>query len=353
MMTKQILQVVWIILLPVICWVILKILGKQLEKIPLVKKHKTFPSVILKKLFFPLSTLLILYYLYFNNFIIAFFKTNGFGFIEHVITVLIFGCWAFILSRVLNLFVILLNKKFDISHQDNLRQRKIRTQIQYIQKIAVMIIWIFMGALTLQSFDGFEEYGKSILASAGLVSVIIGFAAQKSLGNLIAGFQIAFTQPLRIDDAVIVENEWGRIEEITLTYIVVRIWDQRRLIIPITYLVENPFQNWTRNSSEITGVVFIYVNYSVNIENLRQEFNKILELTPLWDKKASVLQVVELKERCIELRALMSASSSGNAWDLRCFVREKLVEYLQSLEDGPLPTYQVSLKMTEENTSPV
>lgn len=348
-MTIQLLQVIWVLLLPVICWVILKIIGKQLERIPLVKKHKAFPAIVLKKLFFPLSTLFVLYYVYFNDSIISFFTAHGVGAFEQIATILIFGCWAFLLSRVLNLFVILLNKKFDINHHDNLRQRRIRTRIQCIQKIAIIVIWIITVALALQSFENFEEYGKSILASAGLVSVILGFAAQKSLGNLIAGFQIAFTQPLRIDDAVVVESEWGWIEEITLTYIVVRVWDQRRLILPITYFVDKPFQNWTRNSAEIIGTVFIYVNYSINIEKLRQEFNLILEQSPLWNKKSSVLQVVELKERCVELRALMSASNSSNAWDLRCYVREKLVDYLQTLQENPMPTYFVSLEKSEES----
>ncbi len=183
-----------------------------------------------------------------------------------------------------------------------------------------------------------------------MLSVILGFAAQKTLSNLIAGLQIAFTQPIRIEDAVVMEGEWGWIEEITLTYVVVRIWDQRRLVLPITYIIEKPFQNWTRSSAQIIGTVHLFVNYSVDIEALRKEFRKILESTQLWDKAVSVLQVVELREHAVELRGLMSARNSPEAWDLRCLVREKLVDYLRQLAGFPFPERAVRLSSSAGET---
>jgi small-conductance mechanosensitive channel len=200
--------------------------------------------------------------------------------------------------------------------------------------------------------------GASLLASAGIASVVIGFAAQKSLSNLIAGFQIAFTQPLRLDDVVIVEKEWGRVEEITLTYVVVRIWDLRRLVLPITYFIEKPFENWTRTSSDILGTVFLYADYSANVEAVRNELTRVLKGAPLWDGKVGLLQVTNTSEKTIELRALMSARDASDAFDLRCLVRESLVAFLQRETPQALPKNRVdvtqvpsSAKRKPENSS--
>ena len=229
-----------------------------------------------------------------------------------------------------------LHKRFDITRPDNLKQRRVLTQLLFIERIIESLIWIVAISVVLMSFDNLRNYGKSLLVSAGVVSVIFGLAAQKSLGNLIAGFQIAFTQPIRIDDAVVVEGEWGWIEEVTLTYVVVRIWDKRRLVLPITYFVEKPFQNWTRTTAQIIGTVFLYVNYDVNIDKLRSKFEEILEENSLWDKDVKVLQVVELKDQYVELRALMSAENSPKSWDLRCAVREKLLKYISEIGGRPI-----------------
>jgi small-conductance mechanosensitive channel len=169
----------------------------------------------------------------------------------------------------------------------------------------------------------------------------LGFAAQKTLGNIIAGIQIALAQPIRLDDVVIVENEWGWIEEITLTYVVIRVWDLRRLIIPISYFVEKPFQNWTRTSADLLGSVYIYTDYTIPVGEMRSELTRIVENNPLWDKKVNTLQVTNATETTIELRALMSASDSPTAWRLRCEVREKLLEFLQEKFPGSLPRTRV------------
>jgi small-conductance mechanosensitive channel len=188
-----------------------------------------------------------------------------------------------------------------------------------------------------------RQFGASILASAGIAGIVVGFAAQRSIATLLAGFQIALTQPIRIDDVVIVEKEWGRIEDITLTYVVVRVWDLRRLVVPITYFIEQPFQNWTRSSADILGTVFLYVDYSVPLEPLRAEFTRILEHSRFWDGKVNVLQVTNAKEQTLEIRALASAADASLAWDLRCEIREKLITFVQQTFPDSLPRLRASL----------
>ena len=184
-----------------------------------------------------------------------------------------------------------------------------------LKKIAVGVIAVFAIASMLMVFQSVRQLGTAMIASAGVAGIVIGFAAQKSLGTPLAGFQIAMTQPIRIDDVVIVEGEWGRIEEITLTYVVVAIWDLRRLVVPITYFIEKPFQNWTRTSADILGTVFLQVDYGVPVDAVRQELTRILEASPNWDRKVNVLQVTDAKERTLELRALASSSDASKSWD--------------------------------------
>ena len=193
----------------------------------------------------------------------------------------------------------------------------------------------------LMVFESVRRFGTTILASAGVAGVVIGFAAQRSIATLLAGFQIALTQPIRIDDVVIVENEWGRIEEITLTYVVVNLWDKRRLVVPITYFIEKPFQNWTRSSAQIIGSIFFYLDYAVPLEALRKQYEQIVQASALWDGLVCVLQVTDTKERCIEVRGLVSASNAGNAFDLRCEVREKVLTWLSDEYPQGLPLARV------------
>jgi small-conductance mechanosensitive channel len=181
-----------------------------------------------------------------------------------------------------------------------------------------------------------------------MASVIIGLAAQKIFGNFLAGIQIAFTHPINLDDVVIVENEWGRIEEITLTYVVVRIWDLRRLILPISYFIEKPFQNWTRISADILGTVFIYTDYTISIEAVREELQRILKSSDKWDGKVCGLQVTNTTEHTMELRALMSAADASAAWDLRCEVREKILEFVQKNYPEALPKTRAELRKIED-----
>ena len=226
---------------------------------------------------------------------------------------------------------------------DNLQARAVHTQVMVLKKVAVTIIGIFALASMLMVFESVRQFGASILASAGIAGIIIGFAAQRSIATLLAGFQIAITQPIRVDDVVIVENEWGRIEDITLTYVVVRIWDLRRLVLPITYFIERPFQNWTRTSADILGTVFLRVDYSVPLERLRTELTRVLTSSPHWDGKVNGLQVTDAGERTLEVRALMSAADASKAWDLRCEVREKLVTFLQEQYPESLPRLRATV----------
>ncbi|HAE37799.1 MAG TPA: hypothetical protein DCG57_04070, partial [Candidatus Riflebacteria bacterium] len=189
----------------------------------------------------------------------------------------------------------------------------------------------------LMVFETVRQLGTSILASAGVVGIIVGLSAQKTIAMLLAGLQIALTQPIRIEDVVIVENEWGWIEEITLTYVVVRIWDLRRLVVPINYFIEKPFQNWTRNSADILGAVSIFVDYTVPVDEVRAAVREIVAASPLWDKKVCGVQITNTTDRAMEMRVLVSAQSSGQAWDLRCEVREKLVAFIQMKYPDCLP----------------
>lgn len=227
--------------------------------------------------------------------------------------------------------------KYDLNKEDNLKERKIRTQLQFIRKVASIVIILVTVALILLSFDSVRKLGAGLLTGVGISGIIIGFAAQKSLGNLLAGFQIAFTQPIRIDDVLVVEGEWGRVEDITLTYVVLNIWDQRRLILPINYFIEKPFQNWTRTTSEILGTVFLYIDYNVPAEAMRAELTRLLNESKLWDKRVGILQVTDVREHTVELRCLVSARNSSQAFDLRCYVRENLIKFLAQNYPDSLP----------------
>jgi len=239
-------------------------------------------------------------------------------------------------------------KQYDISKEDNLKSRKVYTQFNILEKVIVFVIILTTIGLILLSFESIREIGVGIFASAGVAGIILGLSAQKVFGALMAGIQIAITQPFRIDDAVVVEGEWGWIEEINLTYVVVRLWDKRRLVLPSTYFLEKPFQNWTRSSADIIGSVFLYTDYNVPFDALRAELKRILNTTDLWDKNVQVLQVTDSKEFTVETRILVSAKNSPTAWDLRVYVREKMIDFIRENYPDSLPRTRVTL--TEPKT---
>jgi small-conductance mechanosensitive channel len=244
---------------------------------------------------------------------------------------------AWVIAQVVKVGEKLVIERYQFNVQSNLQNRQIVTQVRVLAKMAYIVLSIFTVAAVLMSFEQVRRLGTSILASAGVLGVIVGFAAQRTIANLFAGLQLAFTQPIRLDDVVIVENEWGVIEEITLTYVVVRIWDLRRLVVPITFFLEKPFQNWTRTSANLLGSVSIFVDFTVPVESVRQELRRIVERSSFWDKTVWELQVTNATEHSVELRALVSAADAGAVWNLRCEVREKLIAYLQEKFPASLP----------------
>jgi len=264
--------------------------------------------------------------------------------VQNAVSLALIGTIGFILVQFVNAMAQLVLSRYSLDVADNRVARGVYTQVMVLKKIAVGVIAVFAIASMLMVFQSVRQLGTAMIASAGVAGIVIGFAAQKSLGTLLAGFQIAMTQPIRIDDVVIVEGEWGRIEEITLTYVIVCIWDLRRLVVPITYFIEKPFQNWTRTSAEILGTVFLQVDYGVPVDAVRQELTRILEASPHWDRKVNVLQVTDAKERTLELRALASSSDASKSWDLRCEMREKLVAFIQKNYPGSLPRVRTTFE---------
>jgi small-conductance mechanosensitive channel len=276
--------------------------------------------------------------------LMAFAPENEFvEIIMHLLKLLIifFITWVIIaLIRVSRETVLV---RYDIGEKDNLKARRVYTQFKIIERILVFIVIVIAIAVALLTFEQIRRIGVSLFASAGVAGIILGFAAQKMIGNVLAGFQIAIAQPIRIEDVVIVEKEWGWIEEITLTYVVVRIWDKRRLILPTTYFIEKPFQNWTRVSADILGTVFLYTDYTVPVDKLREELTRVLQSDKNWDGKVNVLQVTDSTEKTMEIRALMSSADSPSAWDLRVNVREKLIDFLQKKYPESLPKSRLDI----------
>ena len=227
--------------------------------------------------------------------------------------------------------------RYSMDSPDNLSARRIRTQTQVLQRTATLTVSIVTASVMLMTFPAVRNLGVSLLASAGLAGLIVGMAARSTLSNLIAGIQVALTQPIRIEDAVVVEGEWGWIEEINTTYVVVRLWDLRRLVVPLSNFIEKPFQNWTRTRADLLATAMIYVDYTAPVQEMREELHRILESTELWDKKTWALQVTDATERTIQIRALMSARNGPAAFDLRCYVRENLVQFLKNKYPLALP----------------
>jgi small-conductance mechanosensitive channel len=263
--------------------------------------------------------------------------------LQIILTIVFIVITAWLFMRIIAVVKMVMLKRYNIEEEDNLKARKVVTQLRVAQRILNVIIIVISIAAILMTFDKVRQFGVSILASAGISAIILGFAAQRSLATLFAGVQIAITQPIRIDDVVIVEGEWGWIEEITLTYVVVRIWDLRRLVVPITWFLDKPFQNWTRTSADILGTVYLYTDYRAPIQRIREKAIDLIKANHHWDGKVAGLQVTNSTENTVELRVLMSAATSPRAWNLRCDVREALVTFLQQEFPEILPRTRVEL----------
>lgn len=239
-------------------------------------------------------------------------------------------CWC--LLRAMRFLAEVLGDS--LAQGDGLIARSHLTQILLLRRIGGLVVILLCSALVLLQFEALRSLGTSLLASAGVAGIVIGLAAQRPMSSLLAGLQLSLTQPVRLGDVVVIEGEWGRIEEITLTYVVVKIWDLRRLVVPITKILDAPFQNWTRAGSDLFGTVFLHADYRVPVDEVRQELERFVAGRPEWDGKQVSLSVTNVTDRAVELRALVSASDSDRCWDLRCAVREHLLAFLQKLEDG-------------------
>jgi small-conductance mechanosensitive channel len=268
--------------------------------------------------------------------------------LRHTLLIIAVIAVSWFMMRLLRVFEHFVLQHYSGKVRENETARKISTHVSLARKILNVLIVLLAVSGVLMTFDTVRQVGLSILASAGIAGVILGFAAQKSLATLVAGIQIAITQPISIDDVVVVEKEWGRIDEITLTYVVVQLWDQRRLIVPITWFIDRPFQNWTRTSPELLGIVLFTMDYLIPAETIRKELERIVASTPLWDRRVVKLHVTNITDKGVEMRALVSAANSSELWELRCLVREKLIEFLRSNFPEVLP----KLRMEVERINP-
>lgn len=263
--------------------------------------------------------------------------------IRHGVILGVIAGVAWLAIRLTIVFDDVVFSKFRIDTEDNLEARKVRTRTYVLRRIVVIAIALFAFSAMLMTFPTIRNVGMSLFASAGVAGLVIGMAARPMLSNIFAGIQIALTHPINIDDVVIVEGEWGWIEEIGSTYVVVRIWDLRRLVLPLTYFIERPFENWTRTTADLLGTVSLHADYTVPVEDVRQELLRVLQASDLWDGKVWGLQVTNTTEHTMELRALMSAPDSGAAWNLRCHVREKMIGFLQEKYPRSLPRVRAEL----------
>ncbi|WP_069095748.1 mechanosensitive ion channel family protein [Methyloligella halotolerans] len=266
--------------------------------------------------------------------------------IEAAGMVLLFG-WG--LTIALHVWTVIYLRRFSLDSEDNLLARKHVTQSRILERIAKILIVVLTIGAALMTFDGVRQYGVSLLASAGAAGLVVGLALQPMLKNLIAGFQLAVTQPIRIDDALLVEGEWGNVEEITSSYVVVKLWDWRRMIVPLSYFIETPFQNWTRENASLIGTVYLYTDFTVPAQAVREKLEEVARNSSIWDGKVVNLQVTDFKETTMELRMLVSAKDAPRTFDLRCEVREKMIAWLQEEYPNALPRTRAELEQIPES----
>jgi small-conductance mechanosensitive channel len=257
--------------------------------------------------------------------------------IRHVIRVGTIASVAWLAIALTQVFEDVISARERTERWDDHTTRQVQTRVRLLRRVGLVLVGVVALAAILMTFSSVQHLGTSLLASAGIIGLVAGIAARPVLSNLIAGVQIALTQPIRIGDVVVVEGEWGKIEEIYTTYVVVKIWDLRRLVLPLSYFIERPFQNWTRRTDNLLATVFLYADYTVPVEVVRQELHRVLLASNLWDGTVWRLQVTKMTAQTVELRAMISATDSDNAWDLQCHVREKLIEFMQTHIPGSLP----------------
>jgi small-conductance mechanosensitive channel len=269
--------------------------------------------------------------------------------LQHAIVLLIIGASGWMIVTLSFALEDTTSAYFPIHVRDNLRARRVRTRINVVRRITVGVASILTLGALLTTFPGARALGTTLLASAGIVGILVGLAAQKTISNIIAGLQVFFSEPIRIDDVVVINNEWGRVEEIRLTYVVVRTWDERRVVIPLSQILDQPFQNWTRYSAHLLGAVYLAVDYTTHVDEVRQELHRVLDGCEKWDRRFWNLQVTDVGKDWVQLRALMTAADAATSWDLQCEVREKLLSFLQLRLPNALPRYRVGVVETGSN----
>jgi small-conductance mechanosensitive channel len=273
--------------------------------------------------------------------------------ITHVAELLLIAAIGYALVGAVRVSREIVLGRYDFSKTDNLSARRVHTQVSVLERVLYAVIVFASISFMLMTFDSVRRIGVSLLASAGVAGVIIGLAAQKSLRTVVAGIQIAITQPIRLDDAVVVEGEFGRVVEITMTYVVVRTWDLRDIVVPITYFIDKPFENWTHMSSQLIGTVMLYVDYSMPIEPIRKELDRLLHESELWDGAASGVQVTDCTAETTQVRLMVSARNPSMVWDLRCSVREQMIEFIQREYPQGLPRVRAEVRgLGVETTAP-
>jgi small-conductance mechanosensitive channel len=263
--------------------------------------------------------------------------------LEHIAGIGLIAAIAWLAILLIEVTSDIMAGRYRIDVADNLVARRVQTQFQVVRRISVILVSVITVSLILMTFPAIKHIGMSILASAGLASLVVGMAMKDTLANLIAGVQIAFAQPFRVEDVVVINGDWGWIEEIGAMYVVVRIWDLRRLVLPLSYFLENPFENWTRKSADLLGYTYIYTDYTVPVDAVRAELKRICEGSRLWGGNVCAIQVSDSDQHTMQLRALMDVRNSSDAWDLRCLVREKLIDFLQKNYPDSLPRYRGEL----------
>lgn len=263
--------------------------------------------------------------------------------LKHALWIAIILLITWLLTRLALVASDTVKAAFPINIADNRRARRMVTLVQILRQTATVVIVVIGISAAIMTFPQARSVGASMLASAGIAALVIGMAARPALSNIIAGVQIALAEPIALDDVVIVEGEWGRIEEITMTYVVVQVWDLRRLIIPLSHFIERPFQNWTRQNADLMGTVFVHTDFTVPVDSVRAELTRILEATALWDKKVNVVHVTDAVNGRLELRLLMSAASAPILWDLRCHVRERIIDFIRANYPGSLVRTRLEL----------
>lgn len=318
------------------CLLLARLLSSLVRRFTLFLRYRrTGPSDLSPVLYFHNSIYFVIGMLLLS---VLFLSLSLTGWAEYGSGILLRSGWTLTVSwffyRALTYVTGIVEHRMGGSKGEAWRIRGVRTQMIILRRVAGFIVLVFAVSILLLQFEIVQKVGISLLASAGVAGIVIGLAAQKSIASILYGIQLALTQPVRIGDTVIIEGQWGQVEEIHLTYLVLRIWDERRLVVPVEHILSQPFENWTRTSPQILGAVFINVDFKTPVSQLRQSFQDFLKGQPLWDGRVCSLQVTDMKEHCVQLRALVSAADASSAWDLRCLVREWFMVELASLDGG-------------------